>query len=180
MKKQVRTGRSRPEERAKLRDLLERFGSLLTERQTAMVRGYAVDGLSFSDIARQQNVSRQAVHEAVRAAERVLTEYEGKLSHLTPPGGTNLAAADLNQVFSKLESLKLKIARTGIIYSVDWIRREIDSVMDLLGDQRPDGAQSAEGEEQEESFEAAPVEEQPMANVVPAVGPELVAAQQTA
>lgn len=137
MKKQSRTGRSRLEERAKLRDLLERFGSLLTDRQTAMVRGYAVEGLSFSDIARQQNVSRQAVHEAVRAAERVLTDYEGKLSHLTPPAGTNFGVpqADLNQVFSKLESLKMKIARTGIIYSVDWIRREIDSVMDLLGEQ---------------------------------------------
>ena len=149
MKKQASTSRSRPEERAKLRDLLERFGSLLTDRQTAMVKGYAVENLSFSEIARQQNVSRQAVHEAVRAAERVLTEYEGKLSHLsTPPSGTNFAmgAADLNQVFNKLETLKLKIARTGIIYSVDWIRREIDSVMDLLADQQRGAEAAAEPE----------------------------------
>jgi predicted DNA-binding protein YlxM (UPF0122 family) len=139
MKKQVRSGTGKLEERARLRDLLERFGSLLTERQTAMVRGYAVQNLSFSEIARQQKVSRQAVHEAVRAAERVLTDYENKLAHLTPPAGTNFASlggADLNQVFNKLETLKLKIARTGIIYSVDWIRREIDSVMDLLVDQQ--------------------------------------------
>ncbi|MGI8905684.1 MAG: hypothetical protein ACR2IE_04250 [Candidatus Sumerlaeaceae bacterium] len=169
MKKQARNSRSRPEERAKLRDLLERFGSLLTDRQTAMVRGYAVDNQSFSEIARQQGVSRQAVHEAVRAAERVLTEYESKLGHLaTPPAGTNFAmgAADLNQVFSKLESLKMKIARTGIIYSVDWIRREIDSVMDLLADQQ-----------REAKSQQQPVVAQMLVSVPE---PELVGASQTA
>ena len=43
---------------------------------------------------------------------------------------------------SKLESLKVKIARTGIIYSVDWIRREIDTVMGMLNT----GVNTAEGQ----------------------------------
>lgn len=126
------------ENRRRLKELLERYGNLLTEKQVAMVRSYAVDGLSFSEVARQSGVSRQAVHESVRSAERVLSEYDDKLKHLSPQQQQQLqqqgllGAQDISQVVSKLESLKLKIARTGIIYSVDWIRREIDTVMGML------------------------------------------------
>jgi predicted DNA-binding protein YlxM (UPF0122 family) len=147
MQNQRQGRRSKADERAKLRELLERFGSLLTERQTEMVSGYAVQNLSFSEIARRQAVSRQAVHEAVRAAERILTEYESKLRHLSHDGhGSNgsHSGADLDQVVTRLESLKTKIAHSGIIYSVDWIRREIDTVMELLTDPQMESAESIE------------------------------------
>lgn len=114
---------------------MERYGNLLTEKQAKMVKAYAVDGLSFSEVARQCDVSRQAVHESVRSAEKVLSEYDDKLKHLAPQGGPQegaLPQAEITEVVAKLETLKLKIARTGIIYSVDWIRREIDSVMGIL------------------------------------------------
>lgn len=145
---------TRAAERERLRHLLTRFGSLLTERQHAMMQSYAIDNLTFSEIARQHGISRQAVHEAVRGAERVLSEYEGKLGHLAAQQGVLPlgSGADLQQVFSKLESLKVKIARTGIIYSVDWIRREIDSVMHLLADQT--GQPQAVPEEGRDSEEA--------------------------
>lgn len=130
---------AKDENRRRLKDLMERYGSLLTEKQASMVRAYAIDGLSFSEVARKSGVSRQAVHESVRSAERVLSEYDEKLGHLaqTPDAHTALAAEltnspDISQVVSKLESLKMKIARTGIIYSVDWIRKEIDLVMGML------------------------------------------------
>ena len=129
---------AKDENRRRLKELMERYGSLLTEKQASMVRAYAVDGLSFSDVARQSGVSRQAVHESVRSAERILSDYDNKLKHLAienpdgdRPGGP-AAAPDIGQVVSKLESLKMKIARTGIIYSVDWIRKEIDLVMGML------------------------------------------------
>lgn len=131
---------AKDENRRRLKELMERYGNLLTEKQASMVRAYAVDGLSFSEVARQSNVSRQAVHESVRSAERVLSEYDDKLKHLSPQQQEQLnqqnqvASADISQVVSKLESLKMRIAKTGIIYSVDWIRREIDTVMDMLDD----------------------------------------------
>lgn len=114
---------------------MERYGNLLTEKQLAMVKAYAVDGLSFSDVARQHQVSRQAVHESVRSAERVLTEYDDKLKHLSEQQlqqSGYMPQKDISEVVTKLENLKVKIARTGIIYSVDWIRREIDTVMGML------------------------------------------------
>jgi len=130
------------ENRQRLKELMERYGNLLTEKQAAMVRAYAVKGLSFSDVARECNVSRQAVHESVRSAERVLTEYDDKLKHLSTQQLQQsgiMAQADIVEVVSKLESLKVKIARTGIIYSVDWIRREIDTVMGMLNTGAKDG-----------------------------------------
>lgn len=127
------------ENRRHLKELMERYGSLLTEKQATMVHAYAVDGLSFSEVARKSNVSRQAVHESVRSAERVLSEYDAKLKHLSASQAADeqfqqaiLTSPDITQVVSKLESLKMKIARTGIIYSVDWIRKEIDLVMGML------------------------------------------------
>lgn len=130
---------TKDENRRRLKDLMERYGNLLTEKQATMVRAYAVDGLSFSEVARKSGVSRQAVHESVRSAERVLSEYDEKLGHLASPKheAVELPAGianspDISQVVSKLESLKMKIARTGIIYSVDWIRKEIDLVMGML------------------------------------------------
>jgi predicted DNA-binding protein YlxM (UPF0122 family) len=150
--------RSRYEDRIRLRTRYERFGSLLTERQAALVRAYAVDGLSFSEIARRHNISRQAVHEAVRGAEKAMENYESKVGGL---GTANIKRlADLDQAFNKLNTLKLKIARTGIIYSVDWIRREIDSVMGLLAENPEDGTEtsSAPGTQSET---AEPVELEP-------------------
>lgn len=129
---------AKDENRRRLKELMERYGNLLTEKQGSMVRAYAAEGKSFSEVARLSGVSRQAVHESVRSAERVLSEYDDKLKHLSPQQQQQLqqqglfASPDISQVVSKLESLKLKIARTGIIYSVDWIRREIDTVMGML------------------------------------------------
>jgi len=139
------------ENRQRLKELMERYGNLLTEKQAAMVRAYAVNGLSFSDVARECNVSRQAVHESVRSAERVLTEYDDKLKHLSTQQLQQsgiMAQADIVEVVSKLESLKVKIARTGIIYSVDWIRREIDTVMGMLN---TSGKESASAEQTDPS-----------------------------
>ncbi len=136
---------AKDENRRRLKQLMERYGNLLTPKQAKMVKAYAVDGLSFSEVARQCQVSRQAVHESVRSAERVLTEYDDKLKHLSTQQLQQqglLPQQDITEVVSKLESLKVKIARTGIIYSVDWIRREIDTVMGMLNT----GTQAAEAD----------------------------------
>lgn len=162
---------AKDENRRRLKELMERYGSLLTEKQATMVKAYAVDGLSFSEVARQTGVSRQAVHESVRSAERVLAEYDDKLKHLSPQQQQQLqqqgllGVQDITQVVSKLESLKMKIARTGIIYSVDWIRREIDTVMGMLDtgagekDQGTQAAESAGSETTESNSDPEPERE---------------------
>lgn len=137
---------NRNELRARLRTLLERFGSLLTEKQLTLTRQFAVENLSYSEIARRSNVSRQAVHEAIKNTEKLLTEYDNKLSHLPPsslqekPQGKNIG-----EIISRLESIKVKIAKTELSYSVDWIKREIDHVVNLLDHSPADPLQKSDG-----------------------------------
>ena len=53
--------------------------SLLTEKQGEMMRLRVEEDLSLSEIAESFGVSRQAVHDALRKAEKTLTDMEGKL-----------------------------------------------------------------------------------------------------
>lgn len=59
--------------------LLDFYGALLTNRQREMLRLRLEEDLSLSEIAESCGVSRQAVHDALRKGEKVLTEMEEKL-----------------------------------------------------------------------------------------------------
>ncbi|GEM_PF-498085 len=59
--------------------LVDLYGNLLTERQRKFVLLHFNQDQSFGEIAQVFGVSRQAVHDAVKHAERSLEEYEAKL-----------------------------------------------------------------------------------------------------
>ena len=68
-----------PAHNAELAMLLDFYGPLLTEKQGEMMRLRVEEDLSLSEIAESFGVSRQAVHDALRKAEKTLTDMEGKL-----------------------------------------------------------------------------------------------------
>ena len=59
--------------------LLDFYGAMLTDRQHEMLRLRLEEDLSLSEIAEGFGVSRQAVNDALRKAEKTLTEMEQKL-----------------------------------------------------------------------------------------------------
>lgn len=59
--------------------LFDYYGSLLTERQQQVMRLYHEDNFSLSEIAAETGISRNAVYDALKKAERQLTAYEEKL-----------------------------------------------------------------------------------------------------
>jgi predicted DNA-binding protein YlxM (UPF0122 family) len=59
--------------------LLDVYGALLTERQREFVQLHYDEDQSFGEIAQSRGVSRQAVHDAVKHAEKSLEHYEKKL-----------------------------------------------------------------------------------------------------
>lgn len=59
--------------------LLELYGSLLTQRQRDFVRLHFDEDQSFAEIAGCYGISRQAVYDTVRHAQRSLEEYERHL-----------------------------------------------------------------------------------------------------
>lgn len=62
-----------------LGQLTDWYGDFLTERQRSLVRQYAFEDCSLSEIAEREGISRQAVRDAIATAENELRTMEQKL-----------------------------------------------------------------------------------------------------
>lgn len=59
--------------------LFDFYGQLLTQKQIEIIDMYYSNDLSLSEIAEQQEISRQGVYDTLKRAEKTLAEYEAKL-----------------------------------------------------------------------------------------------------
>lgn len=64
---------------AKTSILYDIYGGLLTEKKQRIMELYHEENLSLSEIAEEQGISRAAVFDALRSAEKNLNEYEARL-----------------------------------------------------------------------------------------------------
>ena len=78
--------------------LYDFYGQLLTEKQQEFIELYYGDDLSLAEIASICNVTRQAVHDTIKRAEKILNNYEEKLG---------LVAKLMEERNKKSEALKL-------------------------------------------------------------------------
>lgn len=67
------------EDLAKVSLLFDFYGKLLTDRQREVMELYHEDNLSLQEIAEEFGISKQGVHDTLKKAEKLLTEYEEKL-----------------------------------------------------------------------------------------------------
>lgn len=63
----------------KLSILCDLYGKLLTEKQFEFLNDYYNNDLSLSEIAENNNITRQAVRDIIKKGEKKLFEYEEKL-----------------------------------------------------------------------------------------------------
>lgn len=59
--------------------LYDFYGQLLTRRKQQVMELYHEENLSLAEIAEEFGVSRAAVHDSLKSAEKALAEYEEKL-----------------------------------------------------------------------------------------------------
>ncbi|MBX3729043.1 MAG: YlxM family DNA-binding protein [Candidatus Sumerlaeia bacterium] len=145
--------------------LMDLYGGLLTERQRTFVQLHFEEDLSFGEVGRMYQVSRQAVHDAVKHAERSLEDYETKLGLLrrgvvrgaetesgrgpagraadeavgqaTPPPAPEVTAAARTAV-ERLRVMQDRLHRSGgIIYNAEGLVRELGEVATNLAEALP-------------------------------------------
>ena len=59
--------------------LYDFYGELLTEHQRQIYEGVVYENLSLGEIATEQGISRQGVHDIVKRCDKALSGYENKL-----------------------------------------------------------------------------------------------------
>lgn len=59
--------------------LYDFYGQLLTRRKQQVMELYHEENLSLAEIAEEFGISRAAVHDSLKSAEKALAEYEEKL-----------------------------------------------------------------------------------------------------
>lgn len=70
------------EKNVKIGILLDIYGSLLTDKQYKLLDDYYNKDLSLSEIAQNENITRQAVRDNLLKGENNLLEYDDKLDLL--------------------------------------------------------------------------------------------------
>lgn len=59
--------------------LYDFYGELLTEHQRRVYEDAVLGDMSLSEMAEEQGISRQGVHDLIRRCDRIMEEYEEKL-----------------------------------------------------------------------------------------------------
>lgn len=100
--------------------LYDAYGSLLTSRQRLYFENYYWHDLSLGEIAENQDVSRQAVHDQLRRVEAALNQYEEAL-HLAEQ--RELRRQLRGQLESELDQIRQRTVDSELAQIVERARK---------------------------------------------------------
>lgn len=118
--------------------LLDVYGELLTERQRQFMRLHFEEDLSFSAIARESEISRQAVYDSVKHAVQSLQHFERtlRLVHRTREEQLAPMRAEPHlagrQLVERLQTLRARIDKAETRDGLHWVKQELDTLIGLL------------------------------------------------
>lgn len=100
--------------------LYDFYGELLTEHQKKIYEDVVYNDFSLAEIAKENGISRQGVHDLVRRCNRMLQDYEDKL-HLVQ------RFMKIKDNISQLQELSAdtNITREELIHKVGFLSRQI-------------------------------------------------------
>lgn len=78
------------------------YGSMLTIRQREIINLYYEENFSLSEIAEEFSISRQAVHDTLKKAEKALVVYERKLGLVEKFKKSEKAVRSIDKIIEKL------------------------------------------------------------------------------
>ena len=102
--------------------LYDFYGELLTEHQRNIYEGVVFNDMSLSEIAEEQGISRQGVHDLVKRCNKILAGYEEKLKLVQKFNQTK-------QMVEEIKELAGAYKRTGDNSLID----EIEALSEEIG-----------------------------------------------
>jgi predicted DNA-binding protein YlxM (UPF0122 family) len=122
-----------PEERmVRATLLLDAYGKLLTDRQRTFMRLHFDEDLSFSDIAREHGISRQAVHDSVKHAMATLGNLDEALGLVNGRASTPETHVAGRQLIDKLNTLRDRVSDECCAEHSPWVVEELGELIGLL------------------------------------------------
>ena len=110
------------EKKIKISMLCEIYGKLLTEKQLEILNDYYNNDLSLTEIAQNNNITRQAVLDNIKKGENKLFEFEEKLSFMEK---TIKQEKLLQEVLSELSKIEDASSDKKIEKILNHVRKEL-------------------------------------------------------
>ena len=88
--------------------LYDFYGELLTKHQRQIYEGIVYDNLSLGEIAQEEGISRQAVHDIVKRCDKILQGYEEKLQLIARFNNIRYKVSLINQLSEQYENGELR------------------------------------------------------------------------
>lgn len=88
--------------------LYDFYGELLTKHQRQIYEGIVYDNLSLGEIAQEEGISRQAVHDIVKRCDKILLSYEEKLQLVAKFASIKDKVSQINQLSMLYEQDELE------------------------------------------------------------------------
>ena len=106
--------------------LCEYYGSLLTTKQYTFLNDYYNNDLSLSEIADNNQITRQAVRDIIKKGEKKLFEYEEKLSFMKRMLKQNKKIA---KILSQITKIQKEYSDKKIAIILEDVKKELDGLM---------------------------------------------------
>ena len=114
------------EKKIKISILCELYGKLLTEKQYEFLNDYYNNDLSLSEIAENNNITRQAVRDNIKKGEKKLFEYEEKLSFMKRMFNQE---KKIEKVLSELTKIQKESSDKKVASILESIKKELNCLV---------------------------------------------------
>ena len=110
------------EKKVEVSMLCDLYGKLLTEKHFEFINDYYNNDLGLSEIAENNNLTRQAVRDIIKKGERKLFEYEEKLLFMKK---TLTQEQKIQEVLSELTKIGTETTDKQIVNILNSIKKEL-------------------------------------------------------
>lgn len=91
--------------------LYDFYGELLTQHQQNIYEDAVYNDMSLSEIAQEQGISRQGVHDLIKRCDKILQDYESKLHLVEKFMGAKEKIREIEQLTQANDSVEMQRIR---------------------------------------------------------------------